>query len=246
MKLKLFILLFLGGIFLSNAQFIVEDEHGNQIHDGDIFEYGVIDPEVSTLNFFVTNTGTETIYSRVEYIEQNNAADSKFSELCYGFECYFMIDIGIRVPLINLEAVEIEPGGTTGMGNHFYSDDQGLDPGENVDFIFAFKLYEDATSENEIGQSLTFTYRYNPLLSVQEAKQVNMSVISTIVSERIEMDVKEPVQVQLYDYQGRLVKQASFETGKQELNVSDLSSQAYLLRIKNDGGAVKTTKIIKR
>lgn len=246
MKLKLFLLTFLCGFFIANAQFTVKDEAGNVINDGDIIEFGTLEYPAAELQFFVTNTDSENIYSRVEYMSQVNAADPLFEQLCYGIECYFNIAVGSTVPPANMEAVEIIPGEATGMGNHFYSNDPGQNPDENVDFIFAFKLYEDENSNTATGSSLTLTYRYNPLLSVNEVKKVNMSVISTIVSERIEMDVNEPVQVQLYDYQGRLIKQAKFETGKQELSISDLSSQAYLLRIKNEGGAVKTTKIIKR
>lgn len=246
MKLKLFLFTFLCGFFMANAQFTVTDGDGNIINDGDIIEFGTLEYPAAELEFFVTNTGSENIFSRVEYISQVNAVDPLFEQLCYGIECYFNIAIGSTVPPANMDAVEIAPGEETGMGNHFYSNDPGQNTGENVDFVFTFKLYEDANSSTSTGSTLTLTYRYNPLLSANDVKKVNMSVISTIVSERIEMDINEPVQVQLYDYQGRLIKQANFESGKQELNVSDLSSQAYLLRIKNEGGALKTTKIIKK
>lgn len=246
MKLKLFLLTFLCGVFIANAQFTVEDGDGNTINDGDIIEFGTLEYPAAELEFFVTNTGSENIFSRVEYISHDNAADPLFEQLCYGIECYFNIEIGNTVPPANMEAVEIIPGETTGMGNHFYSNDPGANPDEVVDFTFTFKLYEDENSSTSTGSTLTFTYRYNPLLSTNDVKQVNLSVVSTIVSERIEMDINEPVQVQLYDYQGRLIKQAQFKTGKQQLDISNLSSQAYLLRIKNEEGAVKTTKIIKK
>lgn len=246
MKLKLLTLLFLGGVLAANAQFSVKDGDGNVINDGDIIEFGTTTYPDAELAFFVTNEGSENIYSRVEYISQTNAIDPKFEQLCYGVECYFNIEIGSTVPPANMEAVEIEPGETTGMGNHFYSNDMGDDPNENVDFTFTFKLYEDGNSTSEVGETLTLTYRYNPLLSVNDVQQVNLSLISTIVTDQIEMDINEPVQVQLYDYQGRLIKQQKFEVGKHYMNISDLSAQPYLIRFKNEGGAVKTSKIIKR
>lgn len=246
MKLKLLVLSFLGGIVMANAQFSVTDIDGNRINDGDIIEFGSTEYPAAELEFFVTNTGSENIYSRVEYVSQSNASDPQFEQLCYGIECYFNIQLGTTVPPANMEAVEIEPGATTGMGNHFYSNDMGLDPDENVDFTFTFKNYEGLNSMNEVGETLTLTYRYNPLLSVNDVHQVNLSLISTIVTDRIEMDVNESIQVQLYDYQGRLIKQEKFEIGKQFMNISDLSAQPYLVRFKNEGGAVKTSKIIKK
>src|SRR5699024_4409481 len=225
MKSKLFLLSFLGGLFVAKAQFTVKDGDRNIINDGDIIEFGTLEYHAAELEFFVENTGSETIYSRVEYVSQTNASDPLFEQLCYGIECYFNIEIGNTVPPANMEAVVVEPGEETGMGNHFYSNDPGANPDEVVDFTYTFKLYENEVSLNEVAGSLTLTYRYNPMLSVNDVKQVNSSVISTIVSDRIEMDVNEPVQVQLYDYQGRLVKQAQFEAGKQEINVSDLSAQ---------------------
>ena len=246
MKLKLLLLSFLGSAMIANAQFTVKDGDGNIINDGDIVEFGTTTYPEAELEFFVTNDSGETIYSRVEYISQTNAADPLFEQLCYGIQCYFGIPLETTVPPASEEAVTIEPSETTGMGNHFYSNDIGDDPDINVDFYFAFKLYEDATSTTEVGTPLYFTYRYNPTLSINDVKQVNLSLLSTIVTDRIVMDVNEPVQVLLYDYQGRLVKQASFETGRQEMNVSSLSSQAYILKFKNAQGAVKTSKVIVR
>jgi len=244
MKLRLLLMSFLGGVMIANAQFTVRDADGNVINDGDIIEFGTTEYPAAELEFFVTNDSEENIFSRVEYISQVNASVPEFYQLCYGMECYWGIELAATVPPENTDAVEIYPGQTTGIGNHFYSDDPGQNTGENVDFRFAFKLYEDISSTTEVGTPIYFTYRYNPTLSVPDVKQVNLSLLSTIVTDRILMDVNEPVQVLLYDYQGRLIKQASFETGRQEMNVSSLSSQAYILKFKNAQGAVKTSKVI--
>jgi hypothetical protein len=48
----------------------------------------------------------------------------------------------------------------------------------------------------------------------------------------------------IYDLRGRAVKQANFEIGRQEVNMSDLSAQAYILQFKNEQGATQTTKIV--
>ncbi len=58
------------------------------------------------------------------------------------------------------------------------------------------------------------------------------------------LDVNEPVSMLVYDLRGRVVKQGRFETGRQEVNMSDLSAQAYIVQFKNENGATQTTKII--
>ncbi len=244
MKLKLLLLSLLGTVTIASAQYTVKDDRGNELHDGDIIEFGTTSYPEAEYAFFVTNDNTsETIYSRIEYISETNAQDPNFEQLCYGVQCYFGIELGSTVPPASEDAAIIGPGETTGIGNHLYSDDPGNGV-DNVDFVFTFKQYESASSMVEIGTPLTFTYRYNPTLGVNEVSKVNLSVQSTIVRDQLVLTVNEPVQMMMYDIQGRLVKQARFESGNHNVNVSDLSSQTYIVQFKNNGGAIKTTKIV--
>lgn len=245
MKLRLLLLCFLCGVLTASAQFTVRDGNGNVINNNDVIEFGTIDYPAAELPFYVTNDGAQTIYSRVQYIGQTNANDPKFYQLCYGEECYWEIEMNAYVPPASTYGVTIEPGETTQMGNHFYNNDTG-NGADNVDFVFAFRQFDDPNELNEVGEALVFTYRYNPLLSVNGVNPVNLSLHATVVSERIVMDVNEPVLVTLYDIQGRVINQVKLEVGQQEINVSNLSAQTYILQFKNDNGAIKTSKIIKR
>ena len=58
------------------------------------------------------------------------------------------------------------------------------------------------------------------------------------------MNVNEPISMVVYNVQGKVVKQAQFETGRQTVNVSDLSSQIYIVQFKNQKGGVQTSKIV--
>lgn len=244
MKIKLLLLTVLGAVSIANAQFTVTDEEGNVLNDGDVLEFGTIDRSVADYSFYVTNdNATDEIYSRVAYISQTNATNPEFEELCYGYLCYYGIPLGTTVPPASTEAESIPVGHTTGMGNHFYSSDTGNGT-DNVDFVFEFRQYDSVNGSTEIGPILTITYRYNPTLSVNNVSKVNLSLVSTMVSDQLVMDVNEPVQVKLYDMQGRLVKEAKYETGRQVMDVSSLSSQQYIVQFKNDGGAMKTSKVI--
>lgn len=157
MKLRLLLLSLLGGLFFANAQYTVRDGDGNIINDGDIIEFGSLEYPAAELLFYVTNDNpNETIYSRVQYMSQINAQDPKFEQLCYGVECYFNIELLSYVPPVNMEAVDILPEHTTGIGNHFYSNDPGNGV-DNVDFVFAFRQYAGLNDMTETGTPLFFT-----------------------------------------------------------------------------------------
>ncbi len=246
MKIKLLLLSVFGAVAIANAQYTVTDDNGNVLQDGDIIEFGSLEQPAADYNFFVTNNNpTDEIYSRIEYISQTNATNPHFAELCYGFVCYYEIQLGTTTPPMNIEPMIIPVGHTTGLGNHLYSNDPGNGQG-NVDFVFAFRQYEDVAGTIQTGESITFTYRYNPALSVDKVSKVNLSLISTVVTDQLTMDVNEPVQVQVYDMQGKLVKQANLEVGRQTVDVSNLSGQQYIVQFTNQGGAKKTSKVIIR
>jgi hypothetical protein len=51
---------------------------------------------------------------------------------------------------------------------------------------------------------------------------------------------------QLYDYQGRLLKQNTINQAETQINLSDLSSSIYILTVYNNNKVLKTFKILKK
>jgi hypothetical protein len=51
---------------------------------------------------------------------------------------------------------------------------------------------------------------------------------------------------QLFDAQGKLIKQDKINQSKSELNFSDLPSAMYIMKIRQEGRDIKTFKIIKK
>ncbi|SDW72797.1 T9SS type A sorting domain-containing protein [Aequorivita viscosa] len=244
MKFKLLVLSVLGSITIASAQYSVMDDNGNVLNDGDIIEFGTTDYPDASYDFFVTNENPDNeIYSRVQLMSAENQTNATFEQLCYGIQCYYEIQMLQFVPPLNEAPVAIRVGATTGLGNHFYNNDPGNGT-DSVDYVFAFRQFEDADGTIEIGTPLTFTYRYNPTLGVKGVSKVNLSIESTIVTDQMVLQVNEPVAMKMYDLQGRLVKQAQFQDGTHTVNVSDLSTQAYIVQFRNNGGAVRTTKIM--
>lgn len=242
MKIKLLFLAIMGSVTLANAQYTVTDESGNVLREGDILEYGTYGYGMNAdYNFFVANDNpTETIYSRLEFVSAVNSDGSMF-EICYAGQCYTGIPIGFTAPPIP-GVLPIAVGESTGIGNHILNGDPG-DGAYMIDYVCAFHQYE-ADGVTEIGTPLTFTYRYNPTLGVKDNSKVNLTIQSTVITNELVLNVNEPISMKVYDLQGRVVKQARFEAGRQAVNMSDLSSQAYIVQFSNKKGASQTTRII--
>lgn len=229
------------GIFSMNAQFTVEDAEGNPIEDGAVVTYNVTTYPEASLDFFVNNTGSEAIYSKIEFVSAVNA-DGSLMELCYGL-CYTGITIGNSYPPNN-EYVEIAPGGQTGPGNHLYN----ADPGNGTDIIeYVFRFYQvDQSGMNEIGDELTMTYRYDPLLGIDDVYEINLELASTIITDKLIVDTIEDLDFKVIDLQGRLVKQQRLSAGHQEIEMNDLRSQIYLVQFTNVEGQTRIEKIVVR
>jgi len=242
MKKNLLLFTLLLFVFTMNAQFTVEDSEGNPINDGDVVAYNVITFPEASLDFFVNNTSTtDDIYTKIEFVSAVNA-DGSLMELCYGL-CYTGITIGSSYPPNN-EYVEIAPGGQTGPGNHMYN----ADPGNGTDIIeYVFRFYQvDQGGTNEIGDDLTMTYRYDPLLGIDDLNEINISLYSTVITDLLKIDTIEDLDFKVIDLQGRLVKEQRLIAGHQEINMSDLRSQIYIVQFTNEQGNSKTAKIVVR
>jgi hypothetical protein len=243
MKKNLLLLsVFLVGIFSLNAQFTVEDADGNQIVDGAVVAYNVTTYPEASLDFFVNNTSqTDNIYTKIEFVSAVNA-DGSLMELCYGL-CYTGITIGNSYPPDN-EYVEIAPGEQTGLGNHLYN----ADPGNGTDVIeYVFRFYQvDQSGMNEIGDQLTMTYRYDPLLGIGDVNEISLELASTIITDRLIVDTIEDLDLKVVDLQGRVVKNIRLTTGHQEIEMNDLRSQIYLVQFTNDEGQTRFEKIVVR
>ncbi|KJJ38372.1 T9SS type A sorting domain-containing protein [Aequorivita vladivostokensis] len=243
MKFKLLLLCVLGSVAFANAQFTVTDRSGNVLNDGDVIEFGVLTYPEASFEFYVTNDNTTNeIYTRIEYVQETNSTNGEFEQLCYGL-CYNNLMAGETVPPSNEGALVVGVGETTPMGNHFYNDDPGNGT-DNIDFVFAFRQYSDPQGTIETGTPLLFTYRYNPTLGISENNTVDLTIQSTVVSNELILNINEPINMMVYNIQGKVVKQGQFDAGRQIVNVSDLSAQTYIVQFKNQNGNVQTTKII--
>jgi hypothetical protein len=238
MKKILLLIAVLFAAFTMNAQYVVEDHDGNEITDGMIVEfsdYGVPD---GSLEYYVTNNGSEDMYMRIEFVSAVNANGDGF-ELCFG-QCYIDLTVGQTVPPAP-QFVIIPAGGITPEGNHFAAT---LPSTEIQDYNFRF--YETDSEGNDIGSSLNFTYRYDPTLGVNDVNELDISVASTVIFNDMQVNAVEELNMEIYSLQGKLVNSQKINVGQQLINMSNLSSQMYIVKFSNDEGASKTIKVVKK
>jgi hypothetical protein len=223
-----------------NAQYTVEDADGVLIEDGSTRTFGTIDETIATLEFYVNNVTTDPINVKIEFVSAVNADGSEI-ELCFGL-CYTSIVIGNAYPLGTTNYVTIDGGGQTLAGNHFYNSSDG--GGAPIDYVFRYYMVDAAG--NDIGNSTTFTYRYDPALGMEDQLTLDVDVASTVAYEMLSVSAAEQMVAIIYDIQGKLVLTETIEAGIQQLDVSALPSQMYIVQFSNDLGLKKTTKFLKR
>lgn len=240
MKSKLLIICILLATVSVNAQYTVEDSEGTLIQEGDMVVYGATTYPEASFDFYVNNTSTsEDIRMRIEFVGAVNA-DGSMMELCFG-ECYTSIIVGESYP-VGLDVI-VPPGGQTGEGNHFYN----ADPGNGTDMLdYEFRFFQVDATGNEIGTSLSMIYRYDPALSVPDYEKLNVSIESTMVTDMLVVNVQEDVNVTIFDLQGKMVVFQKLNIGQQNIDVSHLSDQLYLVKFVNSEGASLVNKIIVR
>ncbi|WP_203295825.1 T9SS type A sorting domain-containing protein [Luteirhabdus pelagi] len=240
MKKTLLFLALCGLIGTANAQFEVETPEGDPIEDGSIYTFGTAEYPDALLNFFVRNTGSAAIDTNIS-VEAFSNTDGVEMELCY-LECYNGVSVGQVYP-IN-QTVTIQPGETqTSTEDHFLN----TDPGDGSSIIeYEFKFFEVDGDGNEIGDPLTVFYRYDPNLSSEEASKIDANLLTTVVSNNIRIQAQEPLNMEVYDIQGRLVQQNNVSVGVHSIPMSDKTSSVYIVTLTDAEGNRFSQKIVKR
>lgn len=225
--------------FTMNAQYVIKGDEGNVFTEGEVFEFsGIGDPD-GLLNFFITNTSTETIYMRIEFVSAVNADGTGF-QFCFNL-CYDNIEVGDSAPPAPNKAT-IDAGTTTGFGNHFMKYD-GV--GTEIE-DYNFRFHQTDVDGNDIGNSLTITYRYNPTLGINDVNDLGVTIASTVIFNDMQVNAVEELNMEVYSIQGKLVNSQKINVGQQLINMSNLSSQMYIVKFSNYEGASKTIKVVKK
>ena len=128
-------------------------------------------------------------------------------------------------------------------GNHFVN----RNPGNGSDVLeYVFRYYQVDTNGDETGTDLTITYLYDPQLGVNDVNKLDLNIQSTMISDVLEMDTMEDLTLQVYDINGKVIMSQNLEAGQQRIDMSQLSTQYYILHFTNNKGVSDVVKVMKR
>lgn len=111
--------------------------------------------------------------------------------------------------------------------------------------------YSAKGANNEITEGLQQPYEIVSLAVSEDGNaEKNISLYPNPVKDILFVDFNQEKfsnsTYQLYDAQGKLIKNGNFSQKKNELNFSMLPASVYIIRIFSDNKMVKTFKIIKK
>lgn len=231
--------LFFSFIFLTSfAQVEFKKNDGTIITNGMIIPFGTTGTN-AYLNFRIKNTTASTpLDIKIKCTTLTNATGASF-ELCYGGSCFDNVALnGVYPDYENILA----PGASNpAQGDHFVNFNAGT--GGVMDYVFS--VYALGFESNAI----TFTYRYDPNLSVSSLDGITnlgISVINTVVADEFMFNASEKGSVSLFNMNGQLVKEFNFTEGSQNINLSNLNTSVYIARFTNAEGISSNVKIIKQ
>lgn len=240
MKYFTYKLTFLLFIFtdLANAQMSVIDDNGNTINDGAEFTFQTVSENPAKLHFYIKNDFNNQIEIKAEITEMIGA-DGTNVQFCIG-ECLFSVSEGTEVPENGTFIVDANST-TSGPGTYFWNLDDTTSP-----ITYKFKIYMVDALGNETGTPVNITYNYNENLSVKNNSLATTKIYPSVASDLLNISNQETVNAEIFNIQGKLINRKSLASGTSTINVSNLPSGIYLIRLQDANNNSITKKFIKK
>lgn len=226
--------------FSVQAQITVTKHDGTPITNNQVITFTSTAFNQAALEYYVHNNGTSSTRVLIECTSITNGDGTGF-ELCFGNECLAAVAPGDIYPSA---PVTIAAGSTNGNFDHFYNSNPGN--GQIMDFVFRF--YQVDLSGNEVGNSISFTYRYNPNLAVDSfsaLEAMGVRVNTTTLTNQLELTAAKNMQLDLVDISGKTVRSLPVVAGSQSIDVSQLCAGVYVAKFTTNEGASSSIKVVK-
>ncbi len=244
---KISLLLFLFITTIISAQFTVEDYDGVPIVDGDVRAFNSLDPvgvtsTEATLYFWINNLSPDNEILMKIRLESITNADGSSYQFCFGDLCIFDVDEGVTYPVSGIPET-IPPGGTNLPENKFQNDNPG--DGTNYPMDYVWKFFQVDEDDNEIGESITFTYRFDPNLSVNDFEN-NLGVYleNTLAVDVLKVQSLNSLSFEIFNLNGQLINANQIESGLSNINVANLKTGMYFIRFADNTGQTSTMKFV--
>ena len=242
MKNILITLLGLFSIF-ATAQITLKKLDGTIINNGDVLNFDVAEDPGAYLGLKIFNSAESEIKVKVK-VENITNADGTNVQLCIGNVCLGTIFAGSSYPP-NFPIL-IDGNGENGNFDHFLNLNTGINT--SLPVIYTFKFYQINDNGIEIGDSVTFSYRYASALGTSNFNQlVNAGIImkSNVVSNNLELITTRNVKYMLYDISGKTLIIQESGIGLHNINFSNFNSGLYLISFQTIDGQKFTARILK-
>jgi hypothetical protein len=223
------------------SQLTLKKTDGTVINDGDVLVYNSIAEPTNYLGLKIYNSLSEDVYVKIKVVSFPDGQGSNL-QLCIDPICVNNLVMGNSYPSFGST---IPANGENGNSDHFLNSNAG-DGINSLDYVL--KLFRVDENNAEVGNSITFTYRYTPNLSNTDFNQLatlGIQLKSTLVKNNLELQVTKPVSANIYDVNGKLIVNQSLVTGDNSIEASKLASGLYILSLTTNEGKKATVKIIK-
>lgn len=235
--------LFLNFAFAQSPMTVTKID-GTPITDGSLIAFGSTDITTATLGFLVHNNSNADIDVRIKCLSLTGTGAGM--QLCFGGLCYNNVIAGNSYPAF---PVTIAAGQTNTQFDHFYN--SNTDTGGATMKDFTFKFYQIDANGIEVGNSVTFTYRYNPTLSVNnpttfnQLENIGVNLKSNVLENTMSIDALKNIELMIYDLNGKLIISEKLKSGANTVDVFYLNKGMYMLTFKNEDGKSASLKAIK-
>ncbi|WP_396212870.1 T9SS type A sorting domain-containing protein [Flavobacterium sp.] len=223
------------------SQLTLKKTDGTVINDGDVLVYNSIAEPTNYLGLKIYNSLSEDVSVKIKVVSFPDGQGSNL-QLCIDPICVNNLVMGNSYPSFGST---IPANGENGNSDHFLNSNAG-DGINSLDYVL--KLFRVDENNAEVGNSITFTYRYTPNLSNTDFNQLatlGIQLKSTLVKNNLELQVTKPVSANIYDVNGKLIVNQSLVTGDNSIEASKLASGLYILSLTTNEGKKATVKIIK-
>ena len=145
--------------------------------------------------------------------------------------------------LSSLQAQEtISPAGGEGVGS-----------GGSASYSIGQVFYttQTGTNENYSAQGVQQAFEISVVLGIHEIENINLSIsaypnpVNDFLTLSIENFVPSTLTLELYDLNGKLLKNKNIMADKTKIIINDLVSATYFLRVLDNKKTIKSFKIIK-
>ena len=229
---------------ISSAQMTLKKLDGTPINNGDVFTFDVAVEPGSYMGIKIFNSSANPINVKAR-VESITNADGTNVQFCLGDVCLGTVVAGNSYPP-SFPAI-IDANSENGDFDHFLNLNSGINP--NLPVTYSFKFYQLDGTGAEVGNSVSFSYRYVSPLGVSNFNQLEQSGVvlkSNIVSNELEMTTTKELQYTLFDVNGKSVLSQNLEIGNHAIDLSNFNAGIYILSYQNKEGQNGSIRIIKK